>query len=240
MYCGAPVAGVSPASGPVSIASPEDLIRLLKQATDFAVAGNGPAAEALTASILLALSFKDVKDLFNMALDAWLKSVEGRFPGPAREELRALMLEALMLASFEHYQGAFDHALKALQKVGLQTDQHHLLPLLCVGFKGAAVRRKDEPVDDCTRLERSGAELLATPGKLDDGVAVLTQALALVPDPPVNEKDKARRERLLRVVAIRKKQAAAPPTAPTAAPTSGVLMTEGFDAALEDWGKGKA
>ncbi|MBI5595636.1 MAG: hypothetical protein HY928_06040 [Elusimicrobia bacterium] len=165
LYCGAPVSGAAPAvppppsPEPATVASADDLQTLLKLAMDHAVQGRPAESQRIMGKVFIEISGKDIKDLFDFALPVWSQSLQGSRHAAALPAFEASIRAAVALAVGGGFAEAFQKVLPILQLVGADPAQHAMLPLLCIGLKGAAAAPRPAPAapaQDPTRIVEPG------------------------------------------------------------------------------------
>ncbi|MBI2362070.1 MAG: hypothetical protein HYV15_01625 [Elusimicrobia bacterium] len=151
LYCGAPTGGAAaavppaPSPEPATVASADDLQTLLKLAMDHAVQGRPAESQRIMGKVFTEVSGKDIQDLFDFALPLWCKSLQGGRHAAALPAFEAALRAAVGLGAGGRFAEAFQLVLPVLQAVGADPAQHAMLPLLCIGLKGAAAAPRPAP-----------------------------------------------------------------------------------------------
>ncbi|MDD5630328.1 MAG: hypothetical protein PHU21_14785, partial [Elusimicrobia bacterium] len=208
-----------PPPEPAKLDSLDALKALLVAARAAADRGDQGEIARLMGRLFLETDLDDLKAVLAAAGELWLQSTA---LDPVRAAAsRAELAVAAQAAAQEDFAKALAFVKLVLDKAPAAPGQDLTLALLAVGLKSAAEDMADEARRDAQfkALVDRGLKAYTSPGGHAEGLALLEQARASLPDPPLTARDKARRERLSALMAgLRKADAPGEPAAPAHAP----------------------
>jgi tetratricopeptide (TPR) repeat protein len=141
----------------------------------------------------------------------WLRATHDRIPPAEEPRLRQHLIAVADAAGAEQYLEAMKHLSAVFQVVPDHTLDNICLTLIGAGLSNAhekqEARKREHRFKDLT--DRAIAAM-GEPGGNAEAGACLEEALKLVPDPPMTDRDRARRQRVLNALAIVNAAGAAP------------------------------
>lgn len=202
IYCGASTDGAKKASPPLAgepkdIRSAEDLQTLIQLASQARGQGRRDEAVRLMGRVFLEAALADVKRIMLMMGEVWLASIKPYVQAETLANSGKKIQEAADAAAVENNEKAISHLSAAVFGVPKDKPQHAGMDLMVMGLAGVLKSSRARTVESVYKaLIDKASKAIATPGKTQEAVDALKQALALIPDPPVTPQDKARRQRI--------------------------------------------
>lgn len=238
IYCGASLAGAPAAPlaaperdprEPDTIRSAEDIGRMIQLAGERRSQGRADDAARIMARLVREIALDDLGRIILLAAEQWAASVKPYLSEEALGGARQALAEAARTAKEEKLQAALGSIDLALRAVPAGRPQHPALGMIRLGLaaalSGAGAAPPPPAASEADKaygeLVRRAVEAMLKPGGQQEAAALFQKALALIPDPPVTQRDRVRRERILGFLKTFAKGSAAPAPPPASPPRAG-------------------
>ncbi len=192
---------------PDKLRSIDDIKAMLDLAWKRCQEGDVPGGKRLMTRLFDEIAVDDLRQLLTLSGEKWLTSMKGHLPEGFFPRAQAALAAAAERLAASDFDAAHKLAAPLLLEAKAAAEfAHHLLPLCALGLKGAVDGRREAARDaDYSSLTKAAADALAS-GRQEEGVRLLEQAIALLPDPPVSERDKTRFSRVRGLLDVYRKE----------------------------------
>ena len=196
---------------------------------------NGGAAEE--AARMMGRVFRetapgDRRQLVLIAGQSWAQSVRSFMSDADLAVAMEKIQRAAALAATDRNLEAGAELAEARRGVPPGQKENPALSLFMLGLMGARIAQKDDAERDqkYSALVSRASQLIVAPGRRAEGIALFREALALLPDPPVAEKDRVRAERLRQLLSAEDAAEPAEGSVQSVLPPEAALSASGWHA----------
>ena len=224
---------------PRSINAMTDVLALVGVASAAFQRGDGAETARLMSRVFVEISPDSRRKVLGTMTEAWLRAVQPRLTPSELVRAGEFCQRGIAAAAEDRFVESSAFFVDARGVVGMNQNMNPTVDMLAVGAMEAAKRaiddkKREEAIKD---LVERASRLLVTPGKTGEGVALMREALELLPDPPITEEDRVRAERIRRFIAEQEGRAAATVAAgeiALALPAPSALDQQAWNAMGED------
>lgn len=216
---------------PAKLTSIETVMKLIVAANAARQAGQMDEAARMSSRIFAELHPEDLKQVLRMTVDFWLGGLKTELPPGDLARVEELCNKGIAAAAAGNLVEGGRWFTEARVATGVNRRVNPALDMLALGAMQAGKlaledTRREASIKDL--IERASS-FLATPGKTHEGVALMRQALALVPDPPTSERDRVRAERIRALLEAHDKAPNASAGEAVALPPAAALTHDGWN-----------
>jgi tetratricopeptide (TPR) repeat protein len=178
---------------PQTIQTIEDLKALHLGARQALQDGKADEAMRLIGRLFTEAALGDVKVIVSVLGQSWVQDTKS-----AKAPIGAAVAVAVEAVGQDDFERAFEAVRVALAEAGAGGEPEPMNGVLLVaGLRVAVgVRASQANEDRFQALVEQASKLLVTPGGQEEAHRLFRQALALIPDPPQSDRDRARRARI--------------------------------------------
>ncbi len=196
--------------------------------------GDMDGVARMMSRIFRELSPNDRKHAIRFMTDAWLRELKGQLGAAELSKAEEMCQQGIAAAADGRFIDASGCFAQARIAVGVKRRVNPAVDWLALGAmqagKGAIDDEKREA--QIRELIDKASGLLVTGGKSGEAVDLLRKALALLPDPPVTERDRIRVERIRKAIDEQSRTGSAPvdPNEPAfTLPAAGTMSHDGWN-----------